>query len=257
VAVGPLAAVPVGAAVHAGLEAPCKRQPVVGAVGLLFLAGRLGGLDHLESRRHHRQLEPDEQAGALGSLARPVATNLGGLADDVPAALPADRAPDPRVEQAAGSRGFSVVVPTVDRGLRMAFFCRIAIAGQMPSMASTSGFSIRSRTAGVRRERFHVAALALRVDRVEGERRLARPADARHHDEPARGQRHVDVLQVVSTRPAHDDVAELRHWLGHSLVETEAFRWRPDPPILPETRDRPRARPPSLPCLGPRYGSQA
>jgi hypothetical protein len=38
-----------------------------------------------------------------------------------------------------------VVVPTVDRGLRMLFFWRIAIAGQIPSIRSTSGFSIRSR----------------------------------------------------------------------------------------------------------------
>jgi hypothetical protein len=38
-----------------------------------------------------------------------------------------------------------VVVPTVERGLRMLFFCRIAIAGQIPSMLSTSGFSMRSR----------------------------------------------------------------------------------------------------------------
>ena len=38
-----------------------------------------------------------------------------------------------------------MVVPTVDRGLRMLFFWRMAIAGQMPSILSTSGFSIRSR----------------------------------------------------------------------------------------------------------------
>ena len=38
-----------------------------------------------------------------------------------------------------------VVVPTVDRGLRTLFFCLIAIAGAMPSIRSTSGFSIRSR----------------------------------------------------------------------------------------------------------------
>jgi hypothetical protein len=34
----------------------------------------------------------------------------------------------------------SVVVPTVERGLRTLFFWRMAIAGQMPSMRSTSGF---------------------------------------------------------------------------------------------------------------------
>jgi hypothetical protein len=32
-----------------------------------------------------------------------------------------------------------VVVPTVERGLRMLFFCRMAMAGQMPSMPSNSG----------------------------------------------------------------------------------------------------------------------
>jgi hypothetical protein len=38
-----------------------------------------------------------------------------------------------------------VVVPTVERGLRTLFFWRIAMAGQMLAMLSTSGFSIRSR----------------------------------------------------------------------------------------------------------------
>jgi hypothetical protein len=33
----------------------------------------------------------------------------------------------------------------VERGLRTLFFCRMAIDGAMPSMRSTSGFSIRSR----------------------------------------------------------------------------------------------------------------
>jgi hypothetical protein len=37
------------------------------------------------------------------------------------------------------------VVPTVERGLRMLFFCRIAIAGGIPSTESTSGRCIRSR----------------------------------------------------------------------------------------------------------------
>ena len=38
-----------------------------------------------------------------------------------------------------------MVVPTVERGFLMLFFWRMAIAGEMPSMASTSGFSMRSR----------------------------------------------------------------------------------------------------------------
>jgi hypothetical protein len=38
-----------------------------------------------------------------------------------------------------------VVVPTVERGFRMLFFWRMAMAGEIPSMESTSGFSMRSR----------------------------------------------------------------------------------------------------------------
>ena len=38
-----------------------------------------------------------------------------------------------------------MTVPTVERGLRPTPFCSIAIAGDSPSMASQSGFSICSR----------------------------------------------------------------------------------------------------------------
>src|SRR6202171_5859027 len=37
------------------------------------------------------------------------------------------------------------MVPTVDRGLREVVFCSIEIAGDSPSIESTSGFSICSR----------------------------------------------------------------------------------------------------------------
>src|SRR5205807_4978924 len=52
---------------------------------------------------------------------------------------------------------------------------------------------------GVRRQRLHVAALALGVDRVEGERALAGAGDAREHDELASGKVERDVLEVVLT----------------------------------------------------------
>ena len=39
----------------------------------------------------------------------------------------------------------SVEVATVERGLRVVFFWRMAMAGAMPSMSSTAGFSMRSR----------------------------------------------------------------------------------------------------------------
>ena len=60
--------------------------------------------------------------------------------------------------------------------------------------------------ARVGRQRLDVAALPFGVDRVEGERRLARAADAGHDDQLADRQREVDVLEVVRARAAHDDV---------------------------------------------------
>jgi hypothetical protein len=38
-----------------------------------------------------------------------------------------------------------VTVPTVERGFAPAVFCSIEIAGDSPSMASTSGFSMSPR----------------------------------------------------------------------------------------------------------------
>ena len=101
-----------------------------------------------------------------------------------------------------------MVVPTVDRGLRMLFFWRIAIAGQMPSIR----IDVRllhplEELPRIGRQRLDVAPLPLGVDRVEGERRLARPADAGHDDQRRGGQGEVDVLEVVCARAADDDLA--------------------------------------------------
>ena len=56
-------------------------------------------------------------------------------------------------------------------------------------------------------QRFDVAALPFGVDRVERQRRLARPADARHDHQRTRRQRQVDVLEIVGPRAADDDLA--------------------------------------------------
>ncbi len=62
--------------------------------------------------------------------------------------------------------------------------------------------------AGVGGERFDVAALALGIDRVEGERRLARARQAGEDHQLVARDRQVDVLEIVLARaPHHDGVA--------------------------------------------------
>ena len=58
---------------------------------------------------------------------------------------------------------------------------------------------------GVGRERLDVAPLPFGVDRVEGERRLARAGQAGDDHQPVAGDGEVDVLQVVLAGAAHDD----------------------------------------------------
>ena len=87
--------------------------------------------------------------------------------------------------------------------------------------------------AGVGAQALDVAALALGVDRVEGEARLAAPGQAGDDDQPVARERDVDVLEVVFARAAHDESI-----LGHvtsvaDAVETErAFSARPGTPGL-------------------------
>ncbi len=59
--------------------------------------------------------------------------------------------------------------------------------------------------ARVRRQRLDVAALALGVQGVEGERGLARARQARDHDQPVARDVEVEVAQVVRARPADPD----------------------------------------------------
>ena len=95
-----------------------------------------------------------------------------------------------------------MVVPTVDRGLRMLFFWRMAIAGQMPSMRVDVGLlHPLEELPRVGRQRLDVAALPFGVDRVEGERRLSRPADARHDDQRRGGSVRSMFLRLCVRAP--------------------------------------------------------
>ncbi len=59
--------------------------------------------------------------------------------------------------------------------------------------------------AGVRRQRLHVPALALGVDRVEGERRFPGAGQSREHDQLVTRQVQRDVLEVVLTGAVDDE----------------------------------------------------
>src|SRR6185437_15033738 len=72
---------------------------------------------------------------------------------------------------------------------------------------------------GVGREGLDVAPLALGVDGVEGERRLAGAREPGEHDEPVARKLEVDVAQIVLARASDPDrVGRVRH--GHP--------WYPD-----------------------------
>jgi hypothetical protein len=57
--------------------------------------------------------------------------------------------------------------------------------------------------ARVGRQAFNIAALAFGIDRVEGERRLARSGQARHDNQPVPRQVQIDPLQIMFPRAAH------------------------------------------------------
>ena len=72
------------------------------------------------------------------------------------------------------------------------------------------------KLARIRREGFHIAALALGIQRVKHQTRLAGPAGPGHYGKFARTDIKVKVLEIVLTRPANADGA-----LGHSECSLE------------------------------------
>ena len=58
---------------------------------------------------------------------------------------------------------------------------------------------------GIRRQALDVAALALGIERIERQARLARARQAGDHDEAIPRDVEIDVLQVVGARAAHPD----------------------------------------------------
>ena len=157
------------------------------------------------ARIHHRHVEPDEQPRAFGQGAEMARDDFGRIAHDLLAALPAERAPDPGEEQpqvivnlgggADGRSGVSDAVLLANRNGRTDPFDAIDV-GLLHALEELPR---------IRGQRAHVPALPLGVDRVEGERRLARSAHAGDDDQLSQRKRQIDVLQIVRARAADDD----------------------------------------------------
>ena len=147
------------------------------------------------------------EARALLELADLVDDLLHALPGDGPPALRAVRVPDAGVEQA------QVVVDLGDRahgGPRVAGG-RLLVDGdgrrETLDAVHVRLVHLAEELARVGGEALDVAALALGVDGVEGERRLARAGEAGDDDEAVARQPQGDVLEVVLAGAVDDEVA--------------------------------------------------
>ena len=87
--------------------------------------------------------------------------------------------------------------------------------------------------AGIGGKRLHITALALGIDRIEGERGFARAGQAGHHRQLVARNIDVDVLQIVLARAADGDVFQHSFDLG----QTSTLRDRghaPQAPVCPD-----------------------
>ena len=209
-------------------------------------------------RRH------DLEAGPLGQLEHPVDDLLGRLAGDRPAAVGAVRVPDAGVEEP------QVVVDLGDGPDRRARVAagRLLVDGdgrrQALDEVDVGLVHLAQELAGVGRQRFDIAALALGVDRVEGERRLARPRQPGEDDQLVPGQVEADVAQIVLAGPANDQtvghpgriparLSQSRRGPGQAAApvrgRTEAAASLGQPPAIPTTGLL-RTMPPAEPAKG-------
>ena len=142
---------------------------------------------------------------ALGQQADGIDHLLDGLCRDFFAALKTGGASDPGKEET------EIVVDLrhgADRGPRVVAGALLldGNGGREPFDRIDVGLAhLFKELTGIGGERFDVASLPLGIDGVEGQRRFARPAQPRDHDEPVARDRHVDVLEVVLPRPFNDD----------------------------------------------------
>ena len=94
------------------------------------------------------------------------------------------------------------MVPTVERGLRDAVFWSMEIAGREPLDELDVGLvHLTEELAGVGREALDVAALALGVDGVKGQRGLARARESGEDHELV--ARNLDATGSSGCGPSH------------------------------------------------------
>ena len=158
-----------------------------------------------DDRREHHEL------GALRHRHHLVDDLLGGLRLDRAAAVVAVRMTD------AGPQEAQVVVDLGDRADRRARVARGRLLvdrdGRREALdrVHVRLVHLTEELARVGRQRLDVAALALRVDRVEREARLARARQPRDHDQRVARQPQVEIPEVVLPRTRDDDFATGDH----------------------------------------------
>jgi hypothetical protein len=224
------------------------QQQAVAAQGVERLHRDLGGVVHGAARvedarvavahepiaqvggllaRSRRQRRADLHARAGEAIRRALCHRRGGAGEDLQVAGGAPRLPGVRVEQAQ-------VVEDLGRGAHRRARVGDAVSPldrdrrrQLRHQVDIGPRQALEELARVGGERGDVAALALGVQRVEGERGLPRARHAGHHGERAQRDPARHARQVVGARVHDRDV-------GHLGGEAEALR------------DRRRAAPPAL-----------
>ena len=131
-----------------------------------------------------------------------------------------------------------MTVPTVERGLLRGRLLLDRDRGrQAVDLVDVRLLHHLQELAGIGRERFHIAALALGIDGVEGERGLARAGQAGEHHQLVARDFDVDVFEIVLARAADRDhpgvgaasaaFETVVHAVRRAVVEASAARLPP------------------------------
>ena len=191
-------------AAHAAID-PGPRESLADEVGKEIAVLPLGVADERREQHHrHARPGPDDSLHDL----------VAGLGLEHGVALGAVGRAHPRVEHA------EEVVDLRHRGDGRA---RVGAGrllrdrdrrGEAGHAVDVGPGQLPEELPGERGEALDVAPLALGVERVEGEARLARAAHAREADEPTPGQADRDVAEVVFAGSADDDRRDMHERLG-------------------------------------------